>query len=104
MCFIWHSLAMTITTYITLITLLKSPFHFGYSAFTFPLAISATATYKMSQWLANTNIVSLKSGYHFFYITGLLEATLASLMILYVLQHFVWFLLKQTIPQPKALY
>ena len=39
---------MTVVIYLSLFKLLRLPFSPGYAAFTFPLAIGATALYKMS--------------------------------------------------------
>lgn len=51
---------MTVVIYLSLFKLLRLPFSPGYAAFTFPLAIGATALYKMS------NLVSQFSGGEFY--------------------------------------
>lgn len=83
---------MTLTVYIMLTHLLRLPFSPAYSAFTFPLAISATAMFKMSVW---SHSVTLFSNYsHLFYLSAIAEGVIASIVILYVLQHYLRFLVR----------
>jgi exfoliative toxin A/B len=84
---------MTVSVYMMLSHLLRLPFTPAYSAFTFPLAVSATALLKMSVW---SQRVPLFSGYqHGFFIASITEGLIASVMIAYVYQHYVKFLTKK---------
>lgn len=84
---------MTVSVYIMLARLLRLPFTPAYSAFTFPLAVSATALLKMSVW---SQSVPLFAGYqHGFFIASITEGLIASVMIGYVYQHYVKFLTKK---------
>ena len=47
---------MTVVIYLSLFKLLRLPFSPGYAAFTFPLAIGATALYKMSNLVGQYEI------------------------------------------------
>jgi tellurite resistance protein TehA-like permease len=81
---------MTVSVYLMLAHLLRLPFTPAYSAFTFPLAVSATALLKMRLW---SHSVPLFEKYgHGFFIASLIEGLIASVMIAYVYQHYVRFL------------
>lgn len=84
---------MTISVYIMLLKLLKLPFSPAFAAFTFPLAISATALFKMSLWAEQTPLFMNYSKCLF--AGSLAEGVIASAVIVYVLQHYLRFLLVQ---------
>jgi exfoliative toxin A/B len=84
---------MTVSVYIMLLKLLKLPFSPAFSAFTFPLAISATALFKMSLWAEQTPLFMTYAKYLF--AASLAEGVIASAVIVYVLQHYIRFLMVQ---------
>ena len=87
------AILMTVSVYIMLVNLLRHlSFSPAYSAFTFPLAISATATYKVSTWSGTVNLFSDYS--NVLYNISMIEGILASAVIIYVFQHYVRFLIK----------
>ena len=93
------ALVMTISVYLMLSHLLRIGFSPAYSAFTFPLAISATASYKMSVWSQTSNLFENYST--LFFLIGLIEGVIAT-FIIYVAQHYMRyiynnFFLKNTI-------
>jgi exfoliative toxin A/B len=84
---------MTVCVYLLLLKLLRLPFSPACSAFTFPLAISATALFKMSVWAEQ---IALFAGYaHYLFAAAIVEAVIASAVIAYVLQNYVRFLISQ---------
>lgn len=83
---------MTVSVYIMLTHLLRLPFTPAYSAFTFPLAVSASALLKVSVW--SQNIPLFASYQHSFFAASIIEGLIASVMIGYVYQHYVKFLIK----------
>lgn len=86
------AITMTLFVYLMLFHLLKLPFSPAYSAFTFPTAISATASLKFSLW---TKSIPLFQMYFIhLYIFSLLEGIVSTLIILYVLQHYLRFIVK----------
>ena len=94
------ALVMTISVYLMLSDLLRIGFSPAYSAFTFPLAISATASYKMSVWSQTSNLFENYST--LFFLIGLIEGIIATFIITYVAQHYMRyiyniFFLKNTI-------
>ena len=94
------ALVMTISVYLMLSHLLRIGFSPAYSAFTFPLAISATASYKMSVWSQTSNLFENYST--LFFLIGLIEGIIATFIITYVAQHYMRyiynnFFLKNTI-------
>ena len=94
------ALVMTISVYLMLSHLLRIGFSPAYSAFTFPLAISATASYKMSVWSQTSNLFENYST--LFFLIGLIEGVIATFIIIYVAQHYTRyiynnFFLKNTI-------
>ena len=86
------AILMTLTVYIMLTRLLRLPFSPAYSAFTFPLAISATAMLKMSAWAQSAPLFSHYS--HAFHVAAMIEGIIASVVILHVMQHYFRFLIK----------
>jgi len=84
---------MTVSVYIMLAHLLRLPFTPAYSAFTFPLAVSATALLKVSIWSQNVPLFARYQGG--FFIASITEGLIASVMIDYVYQHYVKFLTKK---------
>lgn len=86
------ALFMTSAVYLLLTRLLRLSFSPAFSAFTFPLVISATATLKISLWS------SAHEGFtqytHTFYITALVEGVIASAIIIYVLKAYLNFFWK----------
>ena len=52
------ALLMTLVIYMALVHLLRMPFNPGFSAFTFPLVISAKALYSTSYWMQSVDIAS----------------------------------------------
>jgi exfoliative toxin A/B len=84
------ALLMTVTVYLLLFHLLRLPYSPAYSAFTFPLAISATAMLKFSHWLAAQPMLDSYASY--FYTISLIEAIVASVVIGYVVLHTIRFL------------
>lgn len=87
------AILMTVSVYIMLANLLrKLDFSPAYSAFTFPLAISATASYKLSLWADSVHLFVEYSNYLFAF--SMLEGVIGTAVIAYVLQHYVKFLLK----------
>ncbi len=83
------SFTMTIIVYILLFKLLRIPFTPGYSAYTFPLAISAVAMLKFAGYLATSG--SNWADYVEFF--GIIELVIATLIILYVGIRYVDFYL-----------
>lgn len=72
------ALCMTLYTYVTLIHLLKLPFSPAYSAFTFPLVVSAIALFKSDTFL-------LQEGSHIPWVQlATIELILATAMVVYV--------------------
>lgn len=51
------AVVMTTTVYLMLFRLIRLPFTPGFSAFTFPLVISATAMLKVSAWTIHANVM-----------------------------------------------
>ena len=77
------AIVMTISVYLMLFHMLKLPFSPAYAAFTFPLAISATAMMKMSYW--STQHALFHSYSQYFYTAAIIEGILSTLVIGYVL-------------------
>ncbi|MGV3278993.1 TDT family transporter [Rickettsiales bacterium LUAb2] len=89
------AITMTVSVYLMLIHLLKLPFSPAYAAFTFPLAISATASIKFSIWSKGIDILQ---GYtQHLYQFALVEGILASIVIMYVLSHYLKYITKNHI-------
>lgn len=87
------AILMTVSVYIMLVNLLrKLDFSPAYSAFTFPLAISATASYKVSAWADSVHLFVHYSNY--LYAFGVIEGVIATTVIIYVFQHYLRFLFK----------
>ena len=82
------SFIMAISVYLMLIHMLRLPFSPAYSSFTFPLAISATATYKMSLWTRHMALFhSYSDGLLVF---AIVEGAIASIIIIYVLYLYLF--------------
>lgn len=81
------AILMTITVYCALYDLLKLKFSPAYSCYTFPLAIGATAMYKMSHWADTTSFLSCYAPY--FYWISIVEGIIATVMILLVLLGYI---------------
>lgn len=92
------ALLMTTTVYVLLVHLLKLGFSPAFSSYTFPLVISGTAMYKMAHWLAATP--PFTSTAPFFLGLAFVEASIAGLMILYVLLHYLRYIHK-AVTQPS---
>ncbi len=74
------SIAMTIAVYVMFFKLLRIPFNPGYSAYTFPLAISAVAMLKLAGYLTNSG-----SGWaSYVELFGMIELYIAALITFYV--------------------
>lgn len=86
------AVTMTIGVYLMLLHLLKLPFSPAYSAFTFPTAISATASLKFSFWTKSIPMFNIY--FIHLYRFSLLEGIASTLIILYVLQHYLRFIAK----------
>lgn len=80
------ALLMTLLVYLLLTQLLRLPFSPAYSAFTFPLVISATASHKAFVYLS-----PLLGHNHLSWLSGvsLIEAVIASLVVAYVAFRYV---------------
>lgn len=108
------ALLMTTTVYVAGFALLRLPFSPGYAAFTFPLAIGATALHKAA---AHASLFpSLWKNMHFLHELAVLETIIASVVITYVIIRYTAFytqdyrkarslakqakLVKQGLPQP----
>jgi len=77
---------MTFSVYVMLFHLLRIAFSPTFSAFTFPLVISATATLKVSQWASHEVLFS--SYTPILQDISIVQAILASIVITYVLVHY----------------
>ncbi len=77
------SITMIVSVYIMLLRLLRLNFSPAFSAFTFPLAISATAALKASFWMQSEPLLKLQS--HILYSAALIEGVIATCVIGYVL-------------------
>ncbi len=84
------AILMTISVYMMLSHLLRLAFSPAYAAFTFPLAISATAMFKFSVWASTQAMFQHAAGY--FQAAALIEAVLATSVITYVVLHAIYFL------------
>lgn len=86
------AITMSLAVYLMLLHLLKLPFSPAFSAFTFPTAISATASLKFSFWAKSIPM------FHIYFIhlyrLSLVEGIASTLIILYVLQHYLRFIVK----------
>lgn len=80
------SLLMTLVIYIALFRLMRLPFSPGYAAFTFPMAIGATALYKMAELASRYPEAAEYARQLHLLATG--EAVIATLVIAYVSLRF----------------
>lgn len=85
------ALLMTLFTYIALFHLMRLPFTPGYAAFTFPMAIGATALYKMAHLVAGFPQATQYAEQLRMLATG--EAVIAALVIAYVSARFCYYYL-----------
>ncbi|WP_411752398.1 TDT family transporter [Serratia sp. (in: enterobacteria)] len=81
------ALLMTIVIYCAFFRLMRLPFSPGYAAFTFPMAIGATALYKMANLLSSYPQAAEYA--HQLYMMATAEAVVASLVISYVSVLFI---------------
>lgn len=83
------SVLMTLTIYCAFFKLLKLQFTPGYAAFTFPMAIGATALYKLSNAiLSYPDFVELSNQIHFI---ATIELIIATLVVTYVIIRYIHF-------------
>lgn len=87
------ALLMTTVIYVSFVHLLQLPFSPGYSAFTFPIVISATALFKTADWMESIGLAS----HYVNQITVLawIELIVASIVVFYVAIHYRRFLFLQ---------
>ncbi|WP_447889742.1 TDT family transporter [Serratia fonticola] len=81
------ALLMTIVIYCAFFRLMRLPFSPGYAAFTFPMAIGATALYKMVDLLSSYPQATEYA--HQLYMMATAEAVVATLVISYVTVLFI---------------
>lgn len=81
------ALLMTLIIYCAFFRLMRLPFSPGYAAFTFPMAIGATALYKMANLLSSYPQAAEYA--HQLYMMATAEAVVATLVIGYVAVLFV---------------
>lgn len=83
------ALLMTTTVYVAGFALLRLPFSPGYAAFTFPLAIGATALHKAA---AHASLFpSLWKNMHFLHELAIMETIIAAIVITYVIIRYAAF-------------
>lgn len=87
------AILMTLTVYLLMFHLLRLPFTPSYSAYTFPLAISATAMFKTSVWMKG-QVLFQQYSTHLARVARL-EGIISSAVILYVLYRFIHYLHKE---------
>ena len=83
------SIAMTVSVFVMLFKLLRIPFNPGYSAYTFPLVISAAGMLKYTEYLSKSRIVWV--GY--VELFGIIELYIAALVVFYVVIRYIYFYL-----------
>ncbi|KKN26407.1 hypothetical protein LCGC14_0875100 [marine sediment metagenome] len=84
------SIIMTITVYVMFFKLLRIPFNPGYSAYTFPMAISAVAMLKFTDYLKNLgNTWSI-----IIEIFAIFEVYIATVIVVYVGIRYLLFYIK----------
>ncbi|TCV99828.1 TDT family transporter [Biostraticola tofi] len=90
------ALLMTAITYVAFIRLLRLPFSPGFAAFTFPMAIGATALYKLAHYLGEW---PLAQGYaRQLHRLATIEVTIATVIIGYVIVRYLMNYLVQVKP------
>lgn len=82
------AILMTCVIYMSFFRLLKLPFSPGYAAFTFPMAIGATALYKLADLVSKYELVQNYS-YQLYYLATF-EAAVATLIITYVAIRYIF--------------
>ena len=80
---------MTSVTYLALFKLLTLPFSPGYAAFTFPLVISATALFKMMDWMQSINMTV--EYINQIQLLAIAELSIASAVVMYVAVRYLHF-------------
>lgn len=83
---------MTVVTYCAFFRLLQLPFSPAYAAFTFPMAIGATALYKLSALLSQYELAQDYA--HQVYWMATVEITIATIVITYVSLHYLYYAVK----------
>ena len=81
------ALLMTLMTYCAFFRLMRLPFSPGYAAFTFPMAIGATALYKMANLLSSYPQAAEYA--HQLFMMATAEVAVATLVIGYVAVRFI---------------
>lgn len=85
---------MTVSVYTSFIKLLRLPFTPGFSAFTFPLVISATALFKLSHWIKS---LGMQDSYvNAIQTYAKFELAIAFLIVCYVSYKYTQYLLLKT--------
>jgi len=81
------AILMTLFTYIALIKLTQLPFSPGFSAFTFPMVISATALFKLAEWMRSIDISTQYSDQ--IHLLALGELLIATGVVVYVVLQYL---------------
>ncbi len=85
------ALLMTVSVYIKLSHLLRLPFTPAFSAYTFPLVISATSMVKSSLWV-HTVPVFTQGGLESLEAIAVAELVLSSIIVIYILYRYVLYI------------
>ncbi len=83
---------MTLMIYLMLLHLLRLPFSPGFAAYTFPLVISATATYKVGLWAERVYPALLP--WHEILTASMFQLVISTAVIAYVFIRYMMFLRK----------
>lgn len=96
------ALMMTLVIYLAFFRLMRLPFSPGYAAFTFPMAIGASALYKMTDIVSQYPQVSSYAGP--LHILATAEAIIATVIIAYVSLRFLLYYLmpRKSVPFKQA--
>ena len=81
------SLLMMLVIYFSFFPLLRLPFTPGYAAYTFPMAISATALYKMAHFISQNPLASEYASQ--LHLMATVQAVIATAIIAYVSIRFI---------------
>ncbi|HEC38424.1 hypothetical protein LCGC14_1193110 [marine sediment metagenome] len=84
------SILMTITVYVMFFKLLRVPFNPGYSSFTFPMAISAVAMLKFTDYLKNLG----NNWWFYIEIFAIIQVYIATIIVFYVGVRYLLFYIK----------
>ncbi len=87
----------TITVYKFLTQLLRLPFKPSCSCLTFPLAISAIASLKVSQWMLNLSVFAPYS--HLVFLIATIEGIIASCIIFYTFIGYMKYFIRTNLDQ-----